>query len=73
MSSSSKEFILSFCLDFEFSERLFGDKDERSLIVKYLLSPIIPEFSLTFEFKFRTFDLVSLFLSRALNPDLKSV
>ena len=72
MSSSSKEFILSFCLDFEFSERLFGEK-ERSLIVKYLLSPIIPEFSLTFEFKFRTFDLVSLFLSRALNPDLKSV
>ena len=38
-------------------------------MVKYLLSLMIPEFSLTLEFKLRIFDFRSFFLSRDLNPD----
>jgi hypothetical protein len=38
-------------------------------MVKYLLSLMIPEFSLTLEFKLRILDFRSFFLSRDLNPD----
>ena len=52
---------------------LFLGDSERSFICKYLLSPVMPEFSLTLEFIFKRFDFFSFFLSRALNPDLNSV
>ena len=71
MSSSSKLPNLGFgpLLD------LSGDRDclfeilELSLMVKYLLSLMIPEFSLTFEFKFKILLFRSFFLSKDLNPD----
>ena len=75
MSSSSKLPNLGFGPEtlLDLPGELFLDLffiSDFSFIVKYLLSLMIPEFSLTLEFKFNKLDFLSFFLSRDLNPDL---